>query len=257
MLFDGGEGTLDILQLRLEALALGAHALDALRMRGALVLNGLELRFRAGAGDLLAVQFVVQFAALLLQARALGLLPHQFVAGGDHFSVQFAQRFAQFLDLAAAGEQVRHPRLHAAAGHRAAGVHDVALERHQTEGVASGALYADTGFEVFRHHRAPKEIVDDAAILFVKADQFRGHAQAAGQLQHLALARVEHAGPHRADGQEGGAAKAVVAQILDHALGVLVALDDDVLQSPAQHHVDGALQFFRNFNQFRHHAVHA
>ena len=91
MLFDGGEGTLDVLQLRLEALALGAHALDALRVRGALVLHGLELRFGAGAGDLLAVQFVVQFAALLLEARALGLLPHQFVAGGDHFIVQFAQ----------------------------------------------------------------------------------------------------------------------------------------------------------------------
>ena len=31
----------------------------------------------------------------------------------------------------------------------------------------------------------------------------------------------------------------------------------DVYKRQAQHHVDGALQFFRNFNQFRHHAVHA
>ena len=226
-------------------------------MGGALVLHGLELRFGAGAGDLLPVQFVVQFAALLFQARALGLLPHQFVAGGDRFIVQLAEALAQFLDLAAAGEQVRHPRLHAAAGHRAAGVHDVALERHQTERIAPGALYADAGFEVFRHHRAAEEVVDHAAILFVKADQLRGHAQAAGQLQHLALARVEHAGAHRADGQKCGAAEAVVAQVFDHALGVLVALDDDVLQSAAQHHVDGALQLFRHFDQLRHHAVHA
>ena len=136
-------------------------------------------------------------------------------------------------------------------------MHDVAFKRHQTEGVAPGALYADAGFEVFRHHGAAKKVVDDAAILFVKADQLRGYAQTAGQLQHLALARVEHAGAHRADGQEGGAAKAVVAQVFDHALGVLVALDDDVLQSAAQHHVDGALQLFRHFDQLRHHAVYA
>ena len=124
-------------------------------------------------------------------------------------------------------------------------MHDVALQRHQPERIAPGALYADAGFEVFRHHRAAKEVVDHAAVFPVKADQLRGHAQAARQFQNLALARVEHAGAHRADGQKCGAAEAVVAQVLDHALGVLVALDDDVLQSAAQHHVDGALQLFR------------
>ncbi len=136
-------------------------------------------------------------------------------------------------------------------------MHDVALQRHQPERIAPGALYADAGFEVFRHHRAAKEVVDHAAVFPVKADQLRGHAQAARQFQNLALARVEHAGAHRADGQKCGAAEAVVAQVLDHALGVLVALDDDVLQSAAQHHVDGALQLFRHFDQLRHYAMHA
>ena len=226
-------------------------------MRGTLVLNGLELRFRAGAGDLLAVQFVVQFAALLLQPRALGLLPHQFVAGGDHFSVQFAQRFAQFLDLAAAGEQVRHPRLHASAGHRAAGMHDVALECHQTEGVASGALYADTGFEVFRHHRAPKEIVDDAALLFVKADQFRGHAQAAGQLQHLALARVEHAGRTEPMGRKVARPKRLLRRYSIMRLASSSRSTTMFCKAPPSTMSMARSSFSGTSISFRHHAVHA
>ena len=109
MLLDGGKGALDVVQLRFQALALDVNALDARGVGGLLVLHGLQLRLGAGAGDLLPVQFVVQFAAFLFQARALCLLPHQFVAGGDRLVVQLAEPLAQFLDLAAAGKADSSP----------------------------------------------------------------------------------------------------------------------------------------------------
>lgn len=143
------------------------------------------------------------------------------------------------------------------AGHRAARVHYVALERHQAEGVFARALYADARLEIFRHDRAAEQVVHHALIAGIEPNQFRSHAQAARQAQNLALARVEHPRAHRADRQKRRPAEAVVAQILDHALGVFVALDDDVLQRAAQNHVHGALELLGNLDQFRHDAVHA
>ena len=127
-------------------------------------------------------------------------------------------------------------------------MHYVALKRHQPEGVAPRPLDADASLEIFSHYRAAEQVVNYAAVLFVKANQLRSHAQATGQLEHLALACVENARTHRADRQKRRPAKAIVAQVFNHALGVLVALDDDILQSPAQHHIDGAFQLFRHFD---------
>ena len=55
-----------------------------------------------------------------------------------------------------------------------------------------------------------------------------------GIFSTLALSRDERrTAPHGGDGQEGRPAKAIGAQIFDHALGVLVPVDDDVLQGAA------------------------
>ena len=60
-----------------------------------------------------------------------------------------------------------------------------------------------------------------------------------------------------ADRQKRRAAESIFAQEFDHALCVLVALDDDILKRAAEHHVHRALEPLRNVNQIGNHAVNA
>ena len=203
------------------------------------------------------MQRLEQLAALLLESGALlvQLLvnPAQLLQLG----VDRAQLLLRLLDLAAAGQQAGHAGLHAAAGHGAAGVHHVALQRHQPQLIARRALDGDAAGQILGDDGAAQQAVHHALILFIIGNQLRGHAHAAGHAQHLPLLGRERAPAHRCDGQEGGPSEAVGAQVFDHALGVLVPIYHHVLKRSAQNHVDGALQLRRNVNQVRHNAVHA
>ena len=203
------------------------------------------------------MQLVVELAAFLLQAGALVLEGGILLPRDLELLLQLLQRLFAFLDLAGAGEEAGGTALHAAAGHGAAGVHHVALQRHQAELIPSGPLDGNARGQVLGHHGAPKEIVDHALILRVKLHQLRRQAHTARHGQHVPLLLGEGAAAHGGDGEEGCPAEAVRAQILDHALGVLVPVHHDVLKGAAQHHVHGALQAGGHVDQIGHHAVHA
>ena len=200
---------------------------------------------------------IVQLAPLLLHPGALLLGFGVFRPDFFQLAVDALKRLLGLLDLARAREQARHARLHAAAGHRTAGVHHVALERHQPELIPPGALDGDAGRQILGDDGAPEQVVHDAAVLFIIRNQFRREADAARHREHLPLLCGERAPAHGRNRQKRRAAKAVLAQVLDHALGVLVPVDDDVLQRAAQHHVDGALELFGHVDQVGDDAVHA
>ena len=82
------------------------------------------------------MQRVKQLASLLFQRRAFAIQLRINAAQLIQLGVQLRQLLFRFLDLAAAGKQTGHARLHAAAGHRTAGVHHVALKRHQPQLIA-------------------------------------------------------------------------------------------------------------------------
>ena len=194
-------------------------------------------------------QRIVQRAALPLHFGAAALDLVALAAQRFQLAVDAPDRLLGLLDFARARKQARHARLHAAAGHRAAGVHHVALERDQPELIAPGALDGDAGVEVLGDDRAPEQVVHHAAVLRVVADQLRREADAARHRQHLPLLRGERAPAHGRDRQKRRPPEAVLAQVFDHALGVLVAVDDDVLQRAAEHHVDRALELFGHVDQ--------
>ena len=135
-------------------------------------------------------------------------------------------------------------------------MHHVALQRHQAELIPPRPLDGDAVVQVLGHYGAAQQVVHDPLILRIEFDQLRGQAHAPRHGQHIALLRGQRAPAHGGDGQERGAPEAVLAQVFDHALGVLVAVHHDVLQCPAQHHVQRPLQAGRDVDQVGHHAVH-
>ena len=225
-------------------------------MRVVIGLGRLEALGVARHGDLLLVKLVLGALAALLFARAAALHLRHLLLGGLRPRAHFLQLRGQLLHLALAAQQVLRLLLNAAAGHAAAGVHHVALQRHQPESMPARAHDGDAAVQVLGYDGASQQAFHYAAVDGIVAAQLARHADTAGHGKHLALARGEGAAPNRIQRQERGASQPVFAQIVNENLGVLFGFGHDVLHRAAQGHVHGGFVFARHLQKHGHHVVH-
>ena len=234
-----------------------AHGVQPHGVRLAVGLRGLEPLGVARDGDLLLMQLVLRALPPLLFARAAALHLGDALLGRLGAPRHFLQLRGQLLHLALAAQQVLRLLLDAAAGHAAAGVHHIALQRHQPEGMPARAHDGDAAVQVPGHHRASQQALHHAAVQRVIAAQLAGHADAAGHGEHLALARGERAAAHGAQRQKGRPAQPVLAQVVDQGLRVLLGFRHDVLHRGAQGHIHGRLVLAGHLQKHGHHVMHA
>ena len=207
-----------------------------------------------GHGDFFLVHPLERFVAQALQVLAPGLHPVQRFAQGQQLLLVLLDRLPQLLHFAFAAQQAHAAFLGCAAGHGAAGVHHVAGQGHQPKGVPPGPHDGNAAVQVAGDHCSAQQVFHDAPVFRAVGNQFAGNPQATRHGQQPPLLRVQHAAFHAGHGQERGASQAVVAQIVDDALGRFLVLSNDVLQRAAQHHVDGGFQFLGHLHQPGHHA---
>ena len=214
-------------------------------------------RLFAGDGNLLLMQCVHRVADLLplLLRRLLTL--RQFLTALVQFRAPGLQLRGQFLQFTLAAEQVGHLRLRRTARHRAAGVHHVALQRHQAERVIARAHNRNAVVEVVGNHRAPQQIFHNAAIFRRALHQFARHAEAARQLQRIALIAIERFAADGAHRQERRAPQPILAQVVNQLLRRLFGVGDNVLLRRAQRHINRRFVRLRNGHQLRQYALDA
>ena len=214
-------------------------------------------RLFAGDGNLLLMQGVHRVADLLpLLLRHL-LTLRQFLTALVQFRAPGLQLRGQFLQFALTAEQVGHLRLRRTARHRAAGVHHVALQRHQAERVIARAHNRNAVVEVVGNHRAPQQIFHNAAVFRRALHQFARHAEAARQLQRIAFIAIERFAADGAHRQKRRAPQPILAQVVNQLLRRLFRVGDDVLLCRAQRHVNRRFVRLRNGHQLRQYALNA
>ncbi len=142
-----------------------------------------------------------------------------------------------------------------AAGHGAAPVDDLAVQRHDAEGAAVLPGHGDAAVQVLRDDRPAQKVLKDVGIPGVKAHQAGGDAHKAELRLHAPL--PELVAPDGGEGQEGGSAPVPALQEGDGALGVLLPVHHDVLQSRPQGDLNGQGVLPLGLHQVRHRSVDA
>ena len=160
----------------------------------------------------------------------------------------------QSCQIVRAGEHARALRGRAA-GHAAARVHHLSVERHDAEAVLAGTCHADGVVERLGDDRPPEQILEDLFIFRRGLHQRRGDAHEAG----LPLESVQaHAfAPDRIHREERGPAAVAPLEHLDGRLAAVFIFHDDVLHRRAKGRLDGGRKFVVHADQLRHRAAHA
>ena len=166
---------------------------------------GMRLQFGGGIEHALLLtghgNFLLMHGlhALVAQTFCLGLA---LLHGGDVL-LQGGQRLlilgklrGQLLDFAFARKEIAGFAAHGAARHGAAGVHHLAVQRDQPEGVAPRAHDGQGCIQILRHHGAAQQVFHHRAIALIVGNQLAGHAQTAGHGQHAALLVAQGIGAH-------------------------------------------------------------
>ena len=123
-----------------------------------------------------------------------------------------------------------------AAGHRAAGVDDLAVERHDAQTVFVRLRHPYGVGERLGNDGAAEKVLEDLRIFLVKADQVEGHADEAGVVHR----RVAHdRAPDRVDRKEGRAAGVAAFEELDGVFAVVLRVHNDMLRRRAERRLDG------------------
>ena len=141
------------------------------------------------------------------------------------------------------------------AGHRAAGLQNLAVQRDDAEAVAVRPGECQRGVHIFRNDRACEQVLHDGRVAFIKRDQAVCGAEAA-------FLRFEPGFPQgiRADGidrQEGRAAAVRAFQIFNAALAVRRRVHHNGGCGRAERDVDRGHELVLGRDQRRHRAVHA
>ena len=142
-----------------------------------------------------------------------------------------------------------------AAGHGAAPVDDLSVQRHDAKGVAVLPGHGNAAIQILRNHRFSQKAVKNLRILRVEAHQPGRHAHKTELVLHAPL--PEFLSPDSGEGQEGGTAALPLLQEGDGALGVLLPVHYDVLQTGTQSDLDGKGILAVGLHQTRHRAVDA
>ena len=119
----------------------------------------------------------------------------------------------------------------AAAGHRAAGIDELSVERDDAQGVAALLCHTHGVRQRLRHDGAPEEVCKNALIFIVKARQIKGDADKAG----VALGRVgDDRAAYCVERQKRCASRVRALEQLNGAASVVLRVDDDVLRRAAE-----------------------
>ena len=167
------------------------------------------------------------------------------------------ERFCLLLrraQAARAGERARAARGRAA-GHRAAGLDDLSVQRDDTEAVAVRFGERERSVHIFTHDRARQQIAHNGRIAVVKPDQTVGGAEAA--LPPVQTVLPQRGGADGVDGQEGGAAAVRAFEIFDAALAVRRRVHHNGGRGRAERGVDRGDEFILGRDQRGDRAVHA
>ena len=141
----------------------------------------------------------------------------------------------QALQLVGAGEDAAVFRA-AAAGHGAAGVDQLAVERHDAQAVAARLRHAYGVAQALRDHGAAEEVFENMSVSFLKAHELDGHADKARIVRRRV---VQHLSADRVQRQEGRAPGVAALEEFDRVFAVVLAVHDDVLRRGAQGRLDG------------------
>jgi len=192
------------------------------------------------------LQLILGFLQLAL--GVLGLL-----FGGGQPVPHAAQLAVQFLQFVGAA-QYAGAAADAAAGHGAAPVHHLSVQRDDAEAVAVLPRHGDAAVQILHHHGAAQQALEDAVILPVIFDQVDGQPHKAVFAADVLPQCVAPDGGHR---QEGGPPAIALLQVADGGLAVLLPVYHDVLHTRAQRDLQRHRVLFLCLDQAGHRAVNA
>ena len=179
---------------------------------------------------LFAGRFEIVARALQL---AFGFPPLRFRLRELRF--QIAALFAETLELVGAREDAGvFPG--AAAGHRAAGVQNLSVQRHDAEAVIVPACNGDGVGERFRNGRAPEKARNDGAVAFIAVYKIGAHADVARLASRLTVQprRTDHI--HRL---ERYASAVAPFQEREYILAVILRINNNIADVRAERRFHG------------------
>ncbi|CDN45251.1 hypothetical protein BN871_GX_00030 [Paenibacillus sp. P22] len=225
----------------------GGLARDMLQLRAPLLLlhvqplRRLPMLVPILGGDR---QFLAQVR--LFPPKPIDLLLH---VGGFH---------VELFDLPLAAEQACAFLLETAPGHGAAGIDDVAFQRHDAEAVAAAGCDPVGAFQILGQKHVAEQIVHDILVPRLAADQLGGNADVAFHRCGLALVLLRNRSPlDDIQGKERRPSQLTLLQESDRRARRPFVLHDDMLQRSAQCRLDGGLDPLRHPDELGDGAVHA
>ena len=238
----GGKGR----QIRLQILAVLPQRLreNIVMILLALILQHQILRLALlGGSHLQLVLGLLQFPRRLLR---LGL-------GGGQLLLHTAQLSGELLQFIGTAEHAG-AAADAAAGHGAAPIHHLSVQRDNAKSIAILAGHGDTAVQILHHHGAAQQVPENTVILLVIGDQIGGDAHKAVFTGHILPQRLAADGRH---GQEGGPAAGALLQVTDGGFAVLLALHHNILHSAAQRDLQRHGVLLLRLHQAGHRAANA
>ncbi|MNW49451.1 hypothetical protein D3C74_268690 [compost metagenome] len=145
-----------------------------------------------------------------------------------------------------------------APGHRTAGIHNVAFQRHDSEAVLQPCRHLVRSFQIAGKDDVAEQAADDIRIPRLITDQFCADSDESVRLFQLALVRRGNlARTDDVQWQKCCTAQLPLLQESDRLPRYGFVLHDDMLHSGAQRRFYGQLKLFRNSDQFGDRAMYS
>ena len=173
----------------------------------------------------------------------------QLVRRGFQVGGQTVLLLIQPFQLVGPGQNARRAG-YRAAGHGAAGVKHLAVQRDDAEAVAELSGHRHGLIHIPGDDHPPQQVGKDVGVLPVKGDDGIAHAHEAVLLFHALVPEV--GGAHGVHGQEGGAACVPALEVADGVFAVLVPLHHQILHGAAQGDLNGHGILVGHMDQPRH-----
>ena len=188
--------------------------------------DGVLLLSQSGAGGF---QFIVRQIALAVGLGQLG-------GEGAALLLQDLDGLGQAFDLVGAAEHAG-VLADAAAGHRAAGVHDLPVEGDDLERAAVAAGDRDRVVQTLCDHGAAQKVLHDGPVFAPALDQLGGDPNEAGAVLQTGL--VQRPAANGGERKEGRPARVAVFELLDGVFAVLLGADHDILHGGSEGDLNG------------------